>query len=117
CGTRPGHCLVHEPLLMMQSLYVAGDTWLHRLSAGLKLGMLFLAGAGLFLVGDPVPLGIAAVVGVALVWCSGVSATQVWRQTRGMLLLLVFVCLAAAWFEGVQRAVEVVFRLVALISL
>jgi biotin transport system permease protein len=102
---------------MMQGLYVAGDTWLHRLPAGIKLAVLFMAGVALFLAHDPVVLGTAAAVGVALVWASGVSGSRVWRQTRGMVPVLVVICLAAAYFDGVPRAIEVLLRLVALVSL
>lgn len=102
---------------MMQSLYVAGDTWLHRLPAGVKLAVLFMAGVALFLVHDHFVLGVVAVAGAVLVGASGVSASQVWRQTRGMVLVLVVICLAAAYFDGLPRAVEVLLRLVALVSL
>lgn len=102
---------------MMQSLHVDRDTWLHRLPAGIKLAALFMAGIALFLVHDPLILGIAAAVGAALVWASGVSAAQLWRQIRGMLIVLAAICLAAAYFDGSQRALEVLLRLVALIAL
>lgn len=102
---------------MMQSLYVPGHTRLHRLPAQVKLGILFLAGLGLFLVHSPWLLGGAAATGLALVAWSGVSARQAWHQTRGLLVLLLVICLAAAWFEGWARALEVLLRLVALISL
>lgn len=102
---------------MMQSLYVDGNTWLHRLPAGAKLAALFVAGIALFLVHQLPMLGIAAAVGVTLVWASGVSAAQAWRQVRGMLFVLLVICLAAAYFDGAQRAGEVALRLVALISL
>src|SRR5690606_21684872 len=102
---------------MMQSLYVAGNTWLHRLPAGLKLAALFVAGIGLFLVHDLPALGVAAVVGVTFVWASGVSASQVWHQVRGMVVVLLVICLAAVYFDGVQRAAEVALRLVALVAL
>lgn len=102
---------------MMQSLYVARDTWLHRLPAGTKLAALFVAGIALFLVHALPMLGLAAAAGAVLVWASGVSAAQLWRQIRGMLLVLLVVCLAAAWFDGLQRGLEVLLRLVALIAL
>ncbi len=102
---------------MMQSLHVDRDTWLHRLPAGTKLAVLFMAGIALFLVHDLLALGIAAAAGVMLVWASGVSARELWRQTRGMLLVLLVICLAAAYFDGPPRALEVLLRLIALIAL
>ncbi len=102
---------------MMQGLYVAGDTWLHRLPAGLKLGLLVLAGVALFLVHSHMALLAAAVLGLALVWRSGVTARRLWQQTRGMLVLMLVVFAAAALFDGLPRAAEVLLRLVALVAL
>lgn len=102
---------------MIDGLYVAGDTWLHRLHAGLKLGLLLLAGIGLFLVHSHTVLGGVAALGVILLWRSGATVGRVWRQTRGMLLIALVVLAFTAYFDGAGRAVEVVLRLLALVFL
>lgn len=102
---------------MMQGLYVVGDTWLHRLPATWKLGLLVLAGVGLFLVRDLWVLSFFLVLGMGLLWRSGVGAQRLWRQTRGVLLIVLVVFAAAAFFDGMHRATEVMLRLLTLISL
>lgn len=102
---------------MMQSLFVAGDTWLHRTPAGVKLLVLLAAGAGLFAVRALPVLAVAALAGAGLVCTSGVSAARVWQQTRGMLAIVLVVFAAAYVFDGPQRAAATLLRLVALIAL
>lgn len=102
---------------MMQGLYVAADTWLHRLPAALKLGLLLLAGIVLFLIHDLRLLAGGVAASAFLLWSSRVTAAQLWRQLRGLLILVALLFAAAAWFDGLPRASEVVLRLMALISL
>jgi len=101
----------------MQSLYVPGNTWLHRAPAGLKLGLLLAAGIGLFLLHDVRPLALAAGVALLLLWRSGATVSHVWRQTRGMLLIALVVMAFTAYFDGPERAAIVVLRLLALVFL
>lgn len=102
---------------MIQSLYVSGSSWLHRLPAGLKLGVLLVAGIGLFLVDRHDALAAAATASFVLLWQSGVSARRLWQQTRGMALIVLIVFGAAWFFNGWWPALTVLLRLLALISL
>lgn len=102
---------------MMEPLYVAGQSPLHRLPAWLKLTVLVAAGAGLFALRDPRWLGLAFAVAVALVASTGVSARGVWRQVRGLLWVLLAVALFTGWFQGWIDALAVVLRVGAMVGL
>ncbi len=73
---------------MMEPLYTPGDTLLHRLPAGLKLGLLMAAGAGLFALNDARGLGLACLAAAGLVAVCRPRPARLWRQVRGLLLIL-----------------------------
>ncbi len=102
---------------MMEPLYVTGDTPLHRLPAWVKLLALMAAGAGLFLLRDPLWLAFTFGVSVAMVWSTGVAAAAVWRQVRGLLWVLLAVALFTGWFQGAIEALAVVLRVAAMVGL
>lgn len=102
---------------MMEPLYVAGQTPLHRLPAWLKLAVLVAAGAGLFMLRDPRWLALAFAVAVGLTGSTGVTAAAVWRQTRGLLWVLLAVALFTGWFQGWLEALAVVLRVGAMVGL
>lgn len=102
---------------MMEPLYVTGDTPLHRLPAWGKLLALLAAGAGLFVLRDPLWLALAFGFSVALVWSTGVAAAAVWRQVRGLLWVLLAVALFTGWFQGPLEALAVVLRVAAMVGL
>ncbi|NMK49655.1 energy-coupling factor transporter transmembrane component T [Achromobacter sp. Bel] len=102
---------------MMEPLYVPGQTPLHRLPAWLKLAALIAAGAGLFMLRDPRWLAVAFAAAVVLVGSTGVAAAAVWRQTRGLLWVLLAVALFTGWFQGWVEALAVVLRVGAMVGL
>jgi len=102
---------------MMEPLYVTGDTPLHRLPAWGKLLALLVAGAGLFVLRDPLWLAFAFGFSVVLVWSTGVAAAAVWRQVRGLLWVLLAVALFTGWFQGPLEALAVVLRVAAMVGL
>ncbi|MGV2909047.1 energy-coupling factor transporter transmembrane component T family protein [Achromobacter sp. AGC25] len=102
---------------MMEPLYVAGQTPLHRLPAWLKLAALVAAGAGLFMLRDPRWLALAFAAAVGLTGSTGVTAAAVWRQTRGLLWVLLAVALFTGWFQGWLEALAVVLRVGAMVGL
>jgi len=102
---------------MMEPLYVAGQTPLHRLPAWLKLAVLVAAGAGLFMLRDPRWLALAFAAAVGLTGSTGVTAAAVWRQTRGLLWVLLAVALFTGWFQGWLEALAVVLRVGAMVGL
>nr|WP_314362056.1 energy-coupling factor transporter transmembrane protein EcfT [uncultured Achromobacter sp.] len=102
---------------MIEPLYVAGRSPLHRLPAWVKLVALVAAGAGLFMLRDPRRLGAAFTVSAILVWSTGVSAAAVWRQVRGLLWVLLAVALFTGVFQGPIDALAVVLRVGAMVGL
>ncbi|KDC65477.1 cobalt transport domain protein [Bordetella bronchiseptica MBORD678] len=102
---------------MIEPLYVAGASFLHRLPAGLKLAALALAGVGLFLLSDWRVLAAVLAGAALLVWRSGVGAAAWWRQTRGLALIVLAVGLFTGLMQGWPHAAVVVLRVAALIGL
>ncbi|MDF8359878.1 energy-coupling factor transporter transmembrane component T family protein [Achromobacter anxifer] len=102
---------------MMEPLYVAGDSVLHRLPAWLKLLALMAAGAGLFVLRDPRWLALAFLAAAVLVWSTGVAAASVWRQVRGLAWVLLAVGAFTAWFQGWLEALAVLLRVAAMVGL
>lgn len=102
---------------MIEPLYVAGHTPLHRTPAWLKLLALMAAGAGLFLLNDPSWLAVAFAVAAVLVWSTGVAAGTVWRQLRGLFWVLLAVGLFTGWFQGWIEALAVLLRIGAMVGL
>lgn len=102
---------------MMEPLYVPGSSILHRLPAWLKLLALMAAGAGLFLLHDPRWLALACLASCLLVWSTGVAASAVWRQVRGLVWVLLALAGFTAWFQGWEAALAVVLRVGALVGL
>ena len=100
---------------MSGSLYVPGQTWLHRLPAGPKLLALAIAGAGLLLVHSPIWLGLALVVACLLMGSTGVGARALWTQLRGLVWFMLVLGLYTGWIQSPQAALEMLLRLSALV--
>ncbi|MFG0228724.1 energy-coupling factor transporter transmembrane component T family protein [Achromobacter sp. 413638] len=102
---------------MLEPLYIAGNSRLHRLPAGLKLLALCAAGAGLFALRDPRWLGLALAVAAGLVWSSGAGAALLWRQLRGLAWVLLALGLFTGFFQGWVEALAVLLRVGAMVGL
>lgn len=102
---------------MLEPLYIAGNSRLHRLPAGLKLLALCAAGAGLFALRDPRWLGLALAVAAGLVWSSGTGAALLWRQLRGLAWVLLALGLFTGFFQGWVEALAVLLRVGAMVGL
>lgn len=89
---------------MMLSLYVPGDSWLHRLPAGWKLALLCLAGLVVYVITQPLALAVALVLSAILLWRSGAGWARIWRQGRALLSLILLLCLFMAIFDSAARA-------------
>ena len=83
---------------MLEPLYIAGNSRLHRLPAGLKLLALCAAGRVVRAARSALA-GLALAVAAGLVWSSGAGAALLWRQLRG----LAWVLLALGLFTGFFR--------------
>jgi len=102
---------------MMESLYIPGHSWLHRMSAGYKLLILMAAGIGLFFVHHAWVLALIFMVSIGAVWLTGVSASACWRQVRGLTWVLIAIAGFTVVFQGWLEALVVTLRIATLVML
>ncbi len=98
----------------MKSLHVEGDTFLHRLPAGLKLAGLAAVSLLLFLLHSPLLLAVAAVAGIGLYAMLGLGWRNSWQRLRVILLTIVVVSAFTLVINSPVDAAAVFFRLIAL---
>ncbi|MBO9167732.1 energy-coupling factor transporter transmembrane protein EcfT [Rhizobium sp. L245/93] len=98
----------------MQSLYVDADSWMHRLSARLKLIVMALLGIALFATGHPGVLGVALLAGAFLYFTCGLGWKEALQRLRPVLLTIAFVSLSSLLFNPWDQALVTVLRLVTL---
>lgn len=94
----------------MNSWYLPGNSWLHRLPGGLKLGLLALVGGLLMWVHDWRVLLIALSLVSVLLWRTGVSLGMLWSCVRSLCWLLVALMLYTAVVQSFGQAVTVGLR-------
>jgi biotin transport system permease protein len=89
-------------------LYRPGTTLWHRLSAGSKLGLLFVLGVVAVVLRGPWPAValLAGVLGVC-VWCR-MGLRVLARTLRGLALISVALAAYLAWQQGTAHAVEAI---------
>lgn len=92
------------------------QTWLHRWPAGLKLAILLGMATIFVLVKNPWVL-MAGVAVMASVWLSvaGPIDWRAWRKAIWMALTIAVVVAYVAAFAGIEQAMVVLFRLLALL--
>jgi biotin transport system permease protein len=100
---------------MIGSLYLPGNTWLHRSPAGLKLAVLAVGSTALMWVHSPSLLLVACVLVCMSVRWAGASVQQVWQQLRPLVWLLFVLGGLSVWSHGVLQALEMVLRLLTLV--
>jgi len=101
----------------MQELYVAGGSWLHRLSAGWKLLALALAGTLMFGLRAPVPLAIACLMVAVVVWSAGIGWRRFWTQARWLAVLTLIVAGFTAVVQDAEAGLVAGLRMASLIGL
>lgn len=100
---------------MIGSLYLPGNTWLHRVRAGLKLAVLAIGSTVLMWVHSPSLLLVAcALVCLSVRW-AGASLQQVWQQLRPLVWLLFVLGGLSVWSQGLWQALEMILRLLTLV--
>lgn len=100
---------------MIGSLYLPGNTSLHRASAGLKLAVLAVGSTALMWVHSPSLLLVACVLVCLSVPWAGSSLHQVWQQLRPLVWLLCVLGGLSVWSHGVLQALEMILRLFTLV--
>ncbi|CAN7192532.1 CbiQ family ECF transporter T component [Neorhizobium tomejilense] len=98
----------------MKTLYVEGDTFLHRLSPRAKLLGLAALSLLLFVIHSPAVLVIAAVLGGIVYSSLRLGWRQSWLRLRPILLTIVIVAIFTLVLNGRHDALIVVTRLTAL---
>jgi biotin transport system permease protein len=95
----------------MRELHVAGDSFMHRRSARLKLLALALLGICLFLTEDLVLLSLTTVVSGLLYFTVGLPFAEAARRLRPALLTVVVVAAFSLLFNPAHLAAVTVLRL------
>ncbi|WP_117191030.1 energy-coupling factor transporter transmembrane component T family protein [Rhizobium terrae] len=98
----------------MKTLYVEGNTLLHRLSARVKLAALAMASMLLFVADSPVLLAPAAIAAAALYGTLGLGWRNSWQRLRAILLTIVIVSAFMLVINDPGAAATGFFRLTAL---
>ncbi|MBY5823579.1 energy-coupling factor transporter transmembrane component T family protein [Rhizobium leguminosarum] len=101
----------------MQSLYVEGNSVMHRLSPRLKLLSLTIFGVVLFISGNLVLLSIAVLLTAALYRMIGLPLADGLRRLRPIFLTIAVVALFNLIFNPWQAALVPLLRLTALMLL
>lgn len=99
----------------MQTLFVEGDTRLHRLPPRPKLIVLCLLGVGLFLVSSPIVLGAAVLAAAALYLQSGIPIGEALRRLRPVAITILAIALFGLLFDPPMVVAVTVLRLSTLV--
>ncbi len=101
----------------MNSLYVQGDSYLHRLSARVKLLLLLFASIAIFLLPSPAFLAVASFAAIVTYGSIGMNWRQSWIRLRPILLTIVIVALATVLLASAEEGLVVLLRLTTLMFL
>jgi len=96
-------------------LYLPGDSLLHRCPAGVKLGGLFLLGAGSIFIDGVIPILAGLALILVLYAVAGFPPLLAWRQVKPLRWILLFIAVFQWWARGWQSAVDVVGVIVLLV--
>ncbi len=102
---------------MTGSLYIHGQTWLHRVPAGRKLLLLALAGVGLTAAHSLIGLSFALSLVLVLIYQTGVSAGRLWNQVRPLFWFMLALAVYTSFVQDVMLAGQMMLRLSSLILL
>ena len=98
----------------MNSLYIEGDSRLHRLPPRLKLVLLLVVSLSLFLTRSPFILGAAAIGGAVVYGSLPIGWRRSWLRLRPILLTIVVVAAATVILNSAQEGVVTLLRLTTL---
>ncbi|HEX2148153.1 MAG TPA: energy-coupling factor transporter transmembrane protein EcfT [Pseudorhizobium sp.] len=101
----------------MNSLYVPGNSYLHRLSPRLKLLLLLTVSIAIFLLPSPAFLTLATLSAIFAYGSVGLRWRQSWVRLRPILLTILIVALATVLLASVEEGVVVLLRLMTLMLL
>lgn len=102
----------------MIALYRPGRSLLHRMPAGVKLAVFAVVGTALFFVAEPLAAALAAIAAVIIFTVAAGPAPRLLAATlRPFAPIIVIIAIAQAWLHGMDAAVAVALRLIALFLL
>ena len=99
---------------MLNSLYVEGDSRLHRLPAGPKLLLVLFVSLTVFLTRSPPVLGAGAIAALGLYASTGIGARAGWLRLRPVLLTIAVVALATVLLGSAEEGIVALLRLTTL---
>ncbi len=102
---------------MMWGLYVPGKSWLHHQSAGLKLGMVAIAGLLIVYLHHPLILGGFLLTTILFIFVLGLPWRIVVQQLSGLVWILVGIFLLQALLNDWQVGLVLVLRFLNLMLL
>ncbi|MGF7161683.1 biotin transport system permease protein [Rhodoligotrophos appendicifer] len=100
---------------MITSLHVPGNTVLHRLPAGWKMGALCVSGILLFTLKSPLWLLASLGLSIVLLGVAQLRWDRIKRQMFGPAMILAFLFVATAALDSVSVAIPMALRLGTLI--
>ncbi len=101
---------------MLTSLYIDGNSPLHRMRAGWKLTLLFAASIALYLFDDWRLLGLALLSAVAAYLSVGIAPREALRRITPALFTIVILCAFNAWFTAPGLAFAMFLRLTSIVA-
>lgn len=101
----------------MNTLYVTGNSLLHRLSARAKLIALAATGIALIVLASPLLLGISTLAAIALYASVGIGWRQSWLRLRPVFLTIFVVAIFALLVNSPEEAAVTLLRLTTLVLL
>lgn len=100
---------------MIAGLYIAGDSPVHRMGAGLKLAVLAIGSTMLFVAGGWVGATAGMLAAVAAYALAGLGPRMIWRQFRGLLPILILIGLSHVLLGDWRSAPVPLLRLTAVV--
>jgi biotin transport system permease protein len=98
----------------MKSLYVSGQSWLHRISPTKKIGFLALFSVALFFTRDYYLLGLALIFASFVLAQVGISFRETIGRLLPVMLTIVAVAIFSAIFQTLDQALVTLLRLTSL---
>lgn len=98
----------------MKSLYVSGQSWLHRISPAKKIASLALFSVALFLTRDFYLLGVALVFSILVLAQVGMRLREAIRRLTPVMITIIAVAIFSAVFQALDQALVTLLRLTSL---
>lgn len=99
------------------TLYIPGQSILHRLPAGMKLSVFAASAVLLSLYADVPATAAAAAAAIAGTWLAAIPISSVLRQLRPLALAAPLIFLSQAWLSGPVQALVVTGSLISTFAL